>query len=174
MGGDSSEKVVNQLLTELDGVEELENVIVIAATNRKDLIDPALLAHVELTIPDEKTIEKIFEVHTRKMPLEKSVSIKDLGKKAKGWNGAEIESACRRAGLNAIKRNYTETDTKKMKITSKDFDDAMKEISKTIGKELEEENKDQKQKSEAMKEISKIIGKQPAEEKKAPKQKSKN
>ena len=84
LGNDSSEKVVNQLLTELDGVEELENVIIIAATNRKDLIDPALLrpgrieAHVELTNPDNETIEKIFEVHTRKMPLEKTVSLKEL------------------------------------------------------------------------------------------------
>jgi transitional endoplasmic reticulum ATPase len=145
VGNDSSEKVVNQLLTELDGVEELENVIIIAATNRKDLIDPALLrpgrieAHVELTIPDAETIEKIFEVHTREMPLEKSVSLKKLGKKAKGWNGAEIESACRRAGLNAIKRNYKETDAKKIKITSKDFNEAIKEISKTINKPLKEE-----------------------------------
>jgi transitional endoplasmic reticulum ATPase len=144
LGSGSSEKVVNQLLTELDGVEELENVIIIAATNRKDLIDPALLrpgrieAHVELTIPDAETVEKIFEVHTREMPLEKSVSLKELGKMAKGWNGAEIESACRRAGLNSIKRNYTETDLKKIKITSKDFDDAMKEVSKTINKPLEE------------------------------------
>ena len=150
IGSGSSEKVVNQLLTELDGVEELENVIIIAATNRKDLIDPALLrpgrieSHVELTNPDDETIEKIFEVHTRKMPLEKSVSLKELGKKAKGWNGAEIESACRRAGLNAIKRNYKEEDVKKIKITSEDFNRAMKEISKTIQKPLEEILKEKK------------------------------
>jgi transitional endoplasmic reticulum ATPase len=140
-GSDSSEKVVNQLLTELDGVEELENVIIIAATNRKDLIDPALLrpgrieAHVELTNPDSETIYKIFEVHTKKMPLEKSVSLKDLGKKARGWSGAEIESVCRRAGLNAIKRNYSETDMKKMRITKGDFDSAIEEVSKTIGRD---------------------------------------
>ena len=139
-GSDSSEKVVNQLLTELDGVEELENVVVIAATNRKDLIDPALLrpgrieAHVELTNPDKETIEKIFEVHTRKMPLEKSISLKDLGKKTAGWNGAEIESTCRRAGLNAIKRNYKEEDETKLTIIKEDFESAIKEISKTIEK----------------------------------------
>ncbi|NPE26898.1 AAA family ATPase [Methanococcoides sp. SA1] len=144
MGNDSSEKVVNQLLTELDGVEELENVIIIAATNRKDLIDPALLrpgrieAHVELTNPDNATIVKIFEVHTREMPLDKSVSLKDLAAKTKGWNGAEVESACRRAGLNAIKRNYKETDIGRMSVTSKDFESAIQEISKTIGKPLEE------------------------------------
>ena len=147
IGSGSSEKVVNQLLTELDGVEELENVIIIAATNRKDLIDPALLrpgrieAHVELSNPDDETIYKIFEVHTKKMPLEKSVSLKELAKKTSGWTGAEIESTCRRAGLNAIKRNYKETDTNKIKITKEDFEKAIEEISKTIGKPLEEKKK---------------------------------
>jgi len=145
MGSGSSEKVVNQLLTELDGVEELENVVVIAATNRKDLIDPALLrpgrieAHVELTNPDDETILEIFKVHTREMPLDKLVSLLDLAAQTKGWNGAEIESTCRRAGLNAIRRNYKETDTKKLKITKQDFDKAIVEISKTINKPLEEE-----------------------------------
>ncbi|MCD4771091.1 CDC48 family AAA ATPase [archaeon] len=142
IGSGSSEKVVNQLLTELDGVEELENVIVIAATNRKDLIDSALLrpgrieAHVELTNPDDKTIEEIFKVHTKNMPLEKSVSLSELAKKTSGWNGAEVESACRRAGLNAIRRNYKEEDVKKIKITSEDFGKAISEISKTIEKPL--------------------------------------
>ena len=142
IGSGSSEKVVNQLLTELDGVEELENVIVIAATNRKDLIDPALLrpgrieAHVELTNPDDETIEEIFKVHTRNMPLEKSVSLSELAKRTSGWNGAEVESACRRAGLNAIRRNYDEEDVKKIKITSEDFGKAIEEISKTIEKPL--------------------------------------
>lgn len=136
-GSDSSEKVVNQLLTELDGVEELENVIVIAATNRKDLIDPALLrpgrieAHVELSNPDDATILKIFEVHTKEMPLDKSVSLKNLADKTSGYTGAEIEAICRRAGLNAIKRNYTSEDATKVKITSKDFESAIEEISKT-------------------------------------------
>ncbi len=142
MGNNSSEKVVNQLLTELDGVEELENVIVIAATNRKDLIDPALLrpgrieAHVELTNPDDKTLVEIFKVHTRKMPLEKSVSLEKLAKKTSGWTGAEIESTCRRAGLNAIKRNYKEDDITKMRITKEDFENAIIEIGDTIGKPL--------------------------------------
>jgi transitional endoplasmic reticulum ATPase len=142
IGSGSSEKVVNQLLTELDGVEELENVIVIAATNRKDLIDPALLrpgrieAHVELTNPDDETIEEIFKVHTKNMPLEKSVSLSELARKTSGWNGAEVESACRRAGLNAIRRNYDEEDVEKIRITSEDFGKAIKEISKTIEKPL--------------------------------------
>lgn len=154
-GDNSSEKVVNQLLTELDGVEELENVIVIAATNRKDLIDPALLrpgrieAHVELTNPDDKTILEIFKVHTREMPLEKSLSLEVLAKKTSGWNGAEIESVCRRAGLNAIRRNFKEKDGSKMKIAQKDFEKAIEEVSKTIDKPLKKENDKKYEKSKS-------------------------
>jgi len=142
IGSGSSEKVVNQLLTELDGVEELENVMIIAATNRKDLIDPAIIrpgrieSHVELSNPDEKTILEIFKIHTRDMPLEKSVSLENLSKKVIGWNGADIESACRRAGLNSIKRNYSEEDMKKISITKEDFEKALVEVGKSIGKEI--------------------------------------
>ncbi len=107
---DSTERIVNQLLTELDGIEELEKVVVIAATNRKDLIDPALLrpgridAIVELEIPDKRTREEIFKVHTKKMPLDKEVQIQDYIEKTEGWTGADIEALCRNAGINAIKR----------------------------------------------------------------------
>ena len=152
MGNDSSEKIVNQLLTELDGVEELENVMIIAATNRKDLIDPAIIrpgrieAHVELTNPDIETIEEIFKIHTRNMPLEKDVSLKDLSNKVLGWTGADIESACRRAGLNSIKRNYYEEDLKKLKITKKDFENALIEVGKAIGKKILEKDKAAKKK----------------------------
>ncbi len=150
MGSGSSEKVVNQLLTELDGVEELENVVVIAATNRKDLIDPALLrpgrieAHVELTSPDDETIVEIFKVHTKTMPLDKKVSLDELAKKTSGWTGAEIESVCRRAGLNAIKRNYKEVDVGKLRVSREDFNSAIKEIGETIGKPVNESSKKEK------------------------------
>ncbi len=134
VGGDSSEKVVNQLLTELDGVEELENVMVIAATNRKDLIDAALLrpgridAHVELGIPDKETREEIFKVHLKNMPLEKDINMKKMVDDSEGWTGADIEAVARFAGVNSIKRNYKEQDVKKLKITKEDFGKAMKEL----------------------------------------------
>ncbi len=142
LGNDSSEKIVNQLLTELDGVEDLENVIIIAATNRPDLIDKALLrpgridALVNLGLPDEKTIEEIFKVHTRNMPLDKEINLKDYTKKIKGWNGAEIESICRNAGINAIKRQSKLEDLKEFKILKKDFDKALETVAKSSGKEL--------------------------------------
>ncbi len=131
MGSDSSEKVVNQLLTELDGVEELENVMVVAATNRKDLIDEALLrpgridAHVELTNPDLETRKEIFKVHTKNMPLDKNINLDEMAENSDGWTGADIEAVCRNAGISSIKRNYKEKDLSKVKITKEDFEKAM-------------------------------------------------
>jgi transitional endoplasmic reticulum ATPase len=162
---DSSEKVVNQLLTELDGVEELENVMVIAATNRKDLIDAALLrpgridAHVELGIPDKETREAIFKVHVKNMPLNKDVDFKKMVESSEGWTGADIEAVCRFAGVNSIKRNYKEKDAKNLKITKEDFENAflevgkqkepnqgfdMNEIMKILPKEISEKKVDKK------------------------------
>jgi len=134
---DSTEKVVNQLLTELDGVEELEKVIIIAATNRQDLIDPALLrpgridSIVRLKIPTKIEREKIFEVHIRKMPLAKNFKISDYINKTKDWNGADIEAVCRKAGTSAIKKQ--------------DFDYALKEVSESTGKEIKQEEKNKKE-----------------------------
>ncbi|NCN87001.1 AAA family ATPase [archaeon] len=138
---DSSEKVVNQLLTELDGVEDLENVMVIAATNRKDLIDPAILrpgridSHVELYNPDLETRKEIFKVHTKEMPLEKEIDLEKMAKESEGWTGADIESVCRNAGINSIKRNYKEEDLTKIKITKEDFNVAFDIIKKQKGEE---------------------------------------
>jgi len=140
---DSTEKIVNQLLVELDGIEELEKVIVIAATNRKDLIDPALLrpgridAIIELTTPDKKTREKIFEVHTRNMPLDKSIKIKSYVNKTNLWTGADIEAVCRTAGINAIKRVYKSKKKGRLIIKKEDFNRALDEVSKNINKPME-------------------------------------
>ncbi|MBU2616158.1 MAG: CDC48 family AAA ATPase, partial [Nanoarchaeota archaeon] len=140
---DSTERVVNQLLTELDGIEDLEKVVVIAATNRKDLIDPSLLRPgridtiVELVLPDKKTREKIFEVHTRNMPLDKSVKLEDYINKTEGWTGADIGSIARNAGVNAIKRYYKKREFESLKINKEDFDNAIKEVSRSIEKPVD-------------------------------------
>ncbi len=154
--GDSTERVVNQLLTELDGIEELEKVIVIAATNRKDLIDPALLrpgrfdSIIELPIPDKKARQAIFRVHTKNMPLEKNVKLSDYVNKTDGWTGADIESMSRNAGINAIKRFYKGRKTKNLlKINKEDFNKAIKDVAESIGKEVnrEKSNKEKKKNS---------------------------
>jgi len=148
---DSTERVVNQLLTELDGVEELERVVVIAATNRKDLIDPSLIrpgridSIVELGIPDKKTREEIFKIHTKTMPLDKSVKIVDYVNKTNEWTGADIEAVCRNAGISAVKRNYNQRKKIELKILKEDFDKALDEVSKSINKNFNE-NKNVKNK----------------------------
>ena len=136
---DSTERVVNQLLTELDGIEELEKVVVIAATNRKDLIDSSLLrpgridSHIELKIPDTKTREKIIEIHTKNMPLDKNFNAKDYVKQTEGWTGADIEALVRNAGINAIKRFYKTTkDENKLKILKEDFEKSYHEVKNNI------------------------------------------
>ncbi len=151
---DSTERIVNQLLTEMDGIEELENVIVIAATNRKDLIDPALLrpgridSIIELEIPDKKTREAIFKVHTKNMPLEKSLKLDEYVEKTESWTGAEIEALCRNAGVNAIKRMYKERkkSSGELIIRKEDFDKSLKETSEQINKPIKSEKKELKSK----------------------------
>lgn len=147
---DATERVVNQLLTEMDGMEELENVIVIAATNRRDLIDPALLrpgridSIIELQIPDKETREKIFSVHTSKMPLENNIQLKDYVEKTEGFTGADIESICRNAGIIAIKKNYMKKNKQPLKITKEDFDTALESVSKSINKPIKERSEKEK------------------------------
>jgi len=140
---DATERVVNQLLTELDGIEELEKVVVIAATNRRDLIDPALLRAgrideiVELPIPDKKTREEIFKIYTREMPLDSKIDIGDYVNKTDGWTGADIGAICRGAGIRAIKRYYKSGKEKeKMRILKEDFDEGLESVGKSSEREI--------------------------------------
>jgi transitional endoplasmic reticulum ATPase len=102
------DRVIGQFLTEMDGIEELKGVIVLAATNRIDLIDPALLRSgrfdliFELPLPDSRTREKIFGIHTRNKPLDKNVSLNKLALKTEGLTGADIEFICRKAAMLSI------------------------------------------------------------------------
>lgn len=111
-GGDTgvTERVIAQLLTEMDGLEELKGVIVLAATNRIDMIDPALLRagrfdlRIELPVPDEAARKEIFAVHTRKRPLAKNASPDAWVEASEGFTGADIEAACNRAAILAIRK----------------------------------------------------------------------
>lgn len=110
-GSDShvTERVVSQFLTEMDGIEGLKGVMVLAATNRLDLVDPALLRGgrfdllLELPIPDEKTRKGIFKIHTRDKPLHGDVDLEGLAKETEGMVGSDIEFICRRASMFAIR-----------------------------------------------------------------------
>ena len=137
---DATERMVNQLLTELDGIEELENVVVIAATNRPDLIDPSLLRpgridlKIEIPVPSEKSRAEIFKVHTRRMPLSKNINLNDYVKKTEGWTGAEIANLCREAGMNAIREHASSKKKGKIFVESRHFDDAYKKIAEMKSK----------------------------------------
>ncbi|MBT4870771.1 MAG: CDC48 family AAA ATPase [Candidatus Diapherotrites archaeon] len=110
-GNNVSERVVNQLLTEVDGVEPLHNVIFIAATNRPDLIDNALLRPgridklIMVPAPDQKSREAILKVHTRNVKLDKGVIIKDLAVATQGFSGADLEGMVREAALLVLQEN---------------------------------------------------------------------
>jgi transitional endoplasmic reticulum ATPase len=141
MGGDetrSTERVVNQMLTEMDGLVELNDIVIIAATNRPDILDTALLRPgrfdriVLVPAPDETARREIFKVHTKKMPLEKDVNFETLVSKTKGYVGADIESICREAAILALRENM-----KAEKIAMKHFNDALIKVRPSVNDEVE-------------------------------------
>ncbi len=117
-GSNTTETVVSQLLSEISGLEELNGVVIIAATNRPDIIDQALLRPgrfdrmVLVPAPDEKSRTEIFKVHTEKMPLAKDVNLKELVKKTDGFSGADIEAVCREAAMDALREDKKTKDVK--------------------------------------------------------------
>src|SRR5207245_983688 len=131
-----TDRVVSQILTEIDGLEELHNVLIIGATNRVDLVDNALLRPgrfdriLEVPLPDVKGREKIFKIHTRKKPLAGSIDYTRLVELTDGFSGAEIEGVCKRAAMSAIRRyvNNKEKSVKSIKITQDDFENAIEKI----------------------------------------------
>ena len=126
-----TERVISQFLTEMDGIEELKGVVVLAATNRIDLIDPAILRSgrfdvlLEVPKPDEKTREEIFKIHTKNKPLAKEVDLKELAEKTDGKVGADIESLCRKASMLAIKEYINQGQGTELKITKRHFQEAL-------------------------------------------------
>lgn len=137
LGGDSSvtERVISQFLTELDGIEELKGVVVLAATNRIDRVDPAILRPgrfdliIEMPIPDEKAREEIFRVHTRDKPLAEELDLSALVRETEGIVGADIEAICLDATLMAIRdflqAGKGEEEYKKFKVARRYFEIAL-------------------------------------------------
>ncbi|KYH26113.1 VCP-like ATPase [Halalkalicoccus paucihalophilus] len=111
VGSNVSERVVNQLLTELDGLEEMENVMVIAATNRPDMIDPALIRSgrfdrlVMVGQPGEEGREEILEIHTQDIPLAADVSLRELAEITDGFVGSDLASIAREAAMTALRED---------------------------------------------------------------------
>lgn len=129
-----TERVVDTLLTEMDGLRSLKNVVVIAATNRPDIVDPALLRPgrfdrlIEVVAPDEKARLQIFRICTARMPMDKDVSLKDLAKITEGYTGADIDNLVREAGMTAIREDAK-------KVSARHFELSFKMIVPSIKKE---------------------------------------
>lgn len=133
---DAADRVVNQLLTEMDGFETGKHVCVIAATNRVELIDPALLRpgrfdyQIEVPLPDEAGREEIYKIHLRSKPLADDIDIKILVSESKQFSGAHIAEVCRRAALAAFRENnFVVSETK---VQMKHLLDAIEIVKKTI------------------------------------------
>src|SRR3990172_7493199 len=145
--GDSSDShvtqnLVSQILTEIDGLEELHNVLIIGATNRIDIIDPAILRPgrfdriIEVPLPDSKGRENIFKIHTKKKPLAKDVDLGKLVDHTDGFSGAEIAAIANRAGITALKRYVSgkSHSVKEIEITQKDLMDAIEKVKPKLKK----------------------------------------
>ncbi len=123
------QRTMMQLLSEMDGFHKLEGIKIIAATNRIDMLDSALMRPgrfdkiIEVPLPDEKGRQKIFEIYTKKMATEKTVDTKELAIITEGFTGAEIKGVCTEAGLFAMRNN-------KEKISMKEFKEAINKINK--------------------------------------------
>ncbi|PSQ26331.1 AAA family ATPase [Halobacteriales archaeon QS_8_65_32] len=162
--GDSGvgERVVSQLLTELDGLEDLEDVVVIATSNRPDLIDSALLRpgrldrHVHVPVPDEEGRRAIFQVHTRDKPLADDVDLDSLARRTEGYVGADLEAVAREAALAASREFITEIDPENVasgvsnvRIGTEHFEQAMGEVTPSVTDETRERYEEIEQRFDA-------------------------
>ncbi|MHA1507936.1 MAG: CDC48 family AAA ATPase [Promethearchaeota archaeon] len=132
-----SEKVLSQFLTELDGLEVKKDIIVIAATNRPDILDPALIRPGRIDrillvpAPDEDGREQILNIFTKDMPLAANIDLKELNKKLDGFTGADVETLCREAGMIALRENL-----RARKITGDHFKTALESLYPSITQEI--------------------------------------
>ncbi|MBO3800667.1 MAG: AAA family ATPase, partial [Candidatus Brockarchaeota archaeon] len=129
-----TERVVSQLLTEMDGLTPIERIVIIGATNRPELLDPAIMRPGRFEVilyvppPDESSRLQILKIHTRKMPLE-GVDLQEIAKRTEGYSGADLEAVCREAGLNALRRDAD-------KVTREDFEKALQTVKPSLREEI--------------------------------------
>ena len=135
-----TERVVNTILSEMDGLEDLGSVVVIGATNRPNLIDPALLRPgrfdelIYVTVPDKEGRRHILGIHTRKMPLADDVDLDDFAARTDRFTGADLEDLVRRAGLFALRESL-----EAQRVTAAHFEQALKETRASVTPEMESE-----------------------------------
>jgi transitional endoplasmic reticulum ATPase len=134
--GDShvTERVISQMLTELDGLEDLKGVVVIGATNRPDIIDEALLRPgrfdriLEVPVPDKEARKQIFQIHTKKKPLDSDVDLGKLVEMTENMTGADIAAIVNAAAMSAIKEHVRQKDSTKLEISMRHFEAALEKV----------------------------------------------
>ncbi len=135
VGTKVTERVLNQLLTEMDGLEDLNDVLIIGATNRPDMLDTAILRPgrfdkiLLVSAPEEEERLEILNTHTKNMPLAKDVEIKELAKKTIGYTGADLEGLAREAAMLALRESIDAKQVKK-----KHFDEALTKVKPSVSK----------------------------------------
>jgi transitional endoplasmic reticulum ATPase len=128
-GSRAYENILSQILVEMSGIEDLNKVVVLAATNRPDMIDSALLRpgrferHLLIPAPDRKSRENILKIHTKSMPM-KGVDVRRFAEKTEGYSGADLGALVREAGMTALRRS----NLKATSVERKDFDAALRKI----------------------------------------------
>jgi transitional endoplasmic reticulum ATPase len=133
-----SERVISQLLTEMDGILTLQDIVVIAATNRPNLIDPAVLRPgrfdrlIYVPEPDDKSRLQTRKLYTTPMPLNKDVDLNQISTATKYYSGADLENLCREAAMHALRVDINVTE-----VTMKDFQDALKEVGPSVTADME-------------------------------------
>lgn len=144
IGSQVTEQVISQLLTEMDGLEELRDVVLVAATNRPDMLDPALLRagrfgrHVQINLPDKEALIEIFKIHLKEKPIGDDVNIDELAEKLDGYTGADVQAISEEATLLAIREavlqkqilNEEKEKIESIKIKKKHFEEAINKILK--------------------------------------------
>jgi transitional endoplasmic reticulum ATPase len=152
VSGELEKRIVSQLLTLMDGLESRGKVVVIAATNRPDALDPALRRpgrfdrEIEIGIPDEKSRLEILQIHTRGMPMESDVKLEEMARVTHGFVGADLQALAREAAILAVRRVIPEIsmdETKvpvktlnKIKVKMQDFQDALRDIQPSAMREV--------------------------------------
>jgi len=133
-----TERVISQLLTEMDGLITLEDIVVIAATNRPDIVDPAVLRPgrfdrlIYVPEPDEKGRLQIFNIYTKGMPMAKDVNLPQLAVATRNYTGADIEALCRETAMHALRK-----DMNAKEVTMKDFEEALKKTGPSVTADME-------------------------------------
>jgi transitional endoplasmic reticulum ATPase len=137
-----TERLLSQMLTELDGLEDLKGVVVIGATNRLDIIDEALLRPgrfdriLEVPAPDKEARKHIFQIHTKKKPLESDVNLDKLVEMTEGMTGADIAALVNAAAMTAIKEHVRQKSGSKLRISMRYFETALNKIKKKLGNRI--------------------------------------